>query len=205
MMKWGYDQMSSNAQNLKRKSAGTKKSKKGKNTWSKPLLLPHVTGIRKVSDNEFHLIIKDGLVDIGGEFWTTERLADELFYCMAITKAEPELVNIPSINDENSCGKSTDLLEEYESSTTLLYRKYIIHAEKLAGEYCNDKLNIFRINLADLTERLQAELIDLQTTKNSRRAIACVLHSVVGRIFALASLAWFYESAREEIQVILEP
>jgi hypothetical protein len=97
MMKCGYDQMSSNVQNLKRKSAGTKKSKKGKNTWSKPLLLPQVTGIRQVSDNEFHLIIKDGLVDIGGEFWTTERLIDELSYCLAIKKAEPELVTVPCI------------------------------------------------------------------------------------------------------------
>jgi hypothetical protein len=120
-------------------------------------------------------------------------------------KAEPEIVTIPSTNDENSCGKTMDLLEEYESSTTLLYRKYIIRAEKLTGAYCNGRPNIFVINLVDLTERLQAELIDLQTAKNSRRILAYVLHSVVGRIFGLASLAWFYKSACEEIQMILEP
>jgi hypothetical protein len=85
-------------------------------------------------------------------------------------------------------------LGQYESSNTILYRKYIIRAEKLAGAYCNDGPNIFVINLVDLTERLQAELIDLQAAKNSRSTLAYVLHSVVGRIFALASLAWFYES-----------
>jgi hypothetical protein len=61
-------------------------------------------------------------------------------------KAEPELVTVPCTNDENSSYKSIDLLEEYESSTTLLYRKYIIRAEKLAGAYCNNRPTIFIIN-----------------------------------------------------------
>jgi len=87
----------------------------------------------------------------------------------------------------------------------LLYRKYIIHAEKLAGSYLEDKPNIFVINLSDLNKRLQAELLDLQRTKRGREKLSQVLHSAVGRIFALASLAWFYKSACEEIQVILEP
>ena len=133
------------------------------------------------------------------------RSLDELFYCLARIEAEPELVTLPCTNDENPSCRTIDLLEEYESSTTLLYRKYIIRAEKLAGAYHNDRPNIFVINLVDLTERLQAELIDLQTAKNSRRTLAYVLHSAVGRIFAMASLAWFYESACEEIKVILEP
>jgi hypothetical protein len=188
----------------KSSSARPKLSKKKRNARLKPLL-SQVIGIHANSEGELELVTSGGLVDIGGEFWTTERLIDELFYCLAIKKAEPELVTVPCINDENSCGKSIDLLEQYESSATPLYSKYIIRAEKLAGAYCNDRPNIFVINLVDLTERLQAELIDLQTANNSRRTLAYVLHSVVGRIFALASLAWFYESACEEIQVILEP
>lgn len=98
-----------------------------------------------------------------------------------------------------------NLMEHYESKNTLLYRKYIIRAEKLAGSYLEDKPNIFVINLSDLDERMQAELLDLQRTKSSRETLSRVLHSVVGWIFALASLAWFYESANEEIKVILEP
>jgi hypothetical protein len=96
-------------------------------------------------------------------------------------------------------------MEHYESKNTLLYRKYIIRAEKLAGSYLEYKPNIFVINLSDLDERVQAELLDLQRTKRSRETLSRVLHSAVGRIFVLASLAWFYESARKEIQVILEP
>jgi hypothetical protein len=99
-----------------------------------------------------------------------------------------------------------DLSEQYERSNTLLYRKYIIRAEKLAGTYSNDKPIIFVINLVDLPERLQAELIDLQTA-NNERTLGYVLHSVVHRIFAMASLNWFYESVSEsgEIKVILQP
>ena len=177
---------------------------KKRNTRLKPLL-PQVIGIRTNSEGQLELATSGGLIDIGGGFWTTEKLIDELFYCLARIQAEPELVTLPCTNHENPSCRTMDLLEEYESSTTLLYRKYIISAEKLAGTYRNDRPNIFVINLVDLTERLQAELMDLQTAKNSRRTLAYVLHSIVGRIFALASLAWFYESACEEIKVILEP
>jgi hypothetical protein len=104
-------------------------------------------GIYKISDKKFHLIIKDGLVDIGGELWTTKRLADELFICLAKKKAELELVTMPAANND-SCQKDVDLLEQYESSNTLLYRRYIIRAEKLAGAYCKGKPIIFVINLA---------------------------------------------------------
>jgi hypothetical protein len=149
-------------------------------------------------------VTKGGLVDIGGEFWSTEKLADELFYCLAKKEPEPELVCVPSGSNDNY-SNNIDLLEHYESKNTILYRKYIIRAEKLAGSYLKDKANIFVINLSDLDERLQAELLDLQRTKSSRDTLSQVLHSVVGRIFALASLAWFYESASEEIKVILEP
>jgi hypothetical protein len=154
-------------------------------------------------------IIEGGVVDVR-EFWTTERLADKLFDCLIRKEAEPELVTISSANDEdnnyNNYSKKVDLSEQYERSNTLLYRKYIIRAEKLAGTYSNDKPIIFVINLVDLPERLQAELIDLQTA-NNERTLGYVLHSVVHRIFAMASLNWFYESVSEsgEIKVILQP
>jgi hypothetical protein len=75
----------------------------------------------------------------------------------------------------------------------------------VAGSYSEDKANIFVINLSDLDERLQAELLDLQTTKSSRETLGRVPHSAVGGIFAMASSAWFYKSACEETKVILEP
>jgi hypothetical protein len=52
---------------------------------------------------------------------------------------------------------------------------------------------------------VRAELLDLQRTKSSIETLSRVLHSAVSKIFVLASLAWFYESASKEIQVILEP
>jgi hypothetical protein len=187
----------------KASSARPKLSKKKRNTRSKPLL-PQVIGIRANSGGKFELVTVGGLVDIRGEHWTTGELVDKLFYCLAKKEAEPELITIPATGSY-SCSKDVDLLEQYESSNTLLYRKYIIRAEKVAGPYSEDKANIFVINLSDLQERLQAELLDLQRTKSSRDTLSHVLHSAVSRIFALASLAWFYESAREEIKVILEP
>lgn len=188
----------------KSSNARSKLSKKKRNTRSKPLL-SQVIGIHANSEGQLELASSDGLIDIGGEFWTTEKLIDELFYCLARIEAEPELVTVPCTNDENPSCRTIDLLEEYESSTTLLYRKYILRAEKLAGSYLRDKTNIFVINLSDLDERLQAELLDLQRTRSSRYTLSYVLHSAVGRVFALASLAWFYKSARAEIKVILEP
>jgi hypothetical protein len=144
-----------------------------------------------------------GSINVGGEFWSTEKLADELFYFLTKKEAEPELVAIPSASND-IYSKYTDLLERYESHDTLLYRKYIIRAEKLASVYSKDKPIIFVINLADLTERIQAELIDLMTA-NSKRTFSHILHSAIARVFALASLAWFYESAHEEIEVVLQP
>jgi len=187
----------------KSSSSSSKLSKNKRNTRSKPLL-PQVIGIRANSEGQLELATSDGLTDIRGEFWTTEEIIDELFYCLARKEAEPELVTIPSTNDENSSCKTIDLLEEYENNTTLLYKKYIICAEKLAGSYLRDNPSIFVINLSDLDERLQAELLDLQRTKSSRETLSRVLHFAVSRIFALASLAWFYGSDREEIRVILE-
>jgi hypothetical protein len=67
---------------------------------------------------------------------------DELFNCLAKKEAEPQLVTIPTANND-SCHKDLDLLEQYESSNTLLYRKYIIRAEKVASSYSEDKPNIF--------------------------------------------------------------
>jgi len=185
----------------KSSSAGPKLSKKKLNTRSKPLL-PQVIGINANSEGQLELVTSGGLVDIAGEFWTTEKLTDELFHCLAKKEAVPEIVTVLC----NSNGTdSVDLLEQYEGPKTLLYKKYIIRAEKFVGAYCNDKANNFIINLYDLDDRLQAELLDLQRTKNSRDTLSRVLHSVVDRIFALASLAWFYGSARQEIKVILEP
>jgi hypothetical protein len=194
--------MASHGQILNRKSSTTEASNKKKNNArTKPLLL-QVVGIRHISNKELQLVTKGGLIDIGGEFWTTEKLVDQLFYTLAKKEAVPEIVIVPS----NSNGTdSIDLLEQYESPKTLLYRKYVIRAERVAGSYSEDKANIFVINLSDLDERLQAELLDLQRTKSGRDTLSLVLHSAVDRIFAMASLAWFYESAREEIKVILEP
>jgi hypothetical protein len=187
---------------IKAKPAKPKLRNNKRNTRSKPLL-SHVIGICANSDGELELVSAGGLVDFGGEFWTTQRLADELFHHLARKEAKPELVSIPYASKDN-CTKNVDLLESYESHDTLLYRKYIIRAEKLAGVYSKDKPIIFVVNLADLTERLQAELIDLMTA-NSKRTLSYVLYLAVARVFALASLAWFYDSAREEIQVTLEP
>lgn len=167
-------------------------------------MLPQVIGLRRISDEKIQLVTKGGIIYIRDEFCTTEKLADELFYCLARKQAEPEFVTVLSVQNDN-CPKYEDMLEQYESSNTLLYRKYIIRAEKLAGSYLEDKSNIFVINLSDLDERLQAELLDLKRTKSSRYTLSQVLHLAVARIFALTSLAWFYESARKEIQVILEP
>jgi hypothetical protein len=190
---------------IKQQSTSAKSSKrKNRNTRPSPLL-PQVVGIRQNSDGDIELVIKGGSVGIAGEFWTTEKLANELFECLIRKEAEPDLVTIYSANDDN-CPKSVDLSEQYESSNTLLYRKYIIRAEKLANTYSKDKPIIFVINLVDLSERLQAELINLQTA-NSERTLSYVLHSAVSRIFATASLNWFYESMSEsrEIKVVLQP
>jgi hypothetical protein len=187
-----------------RKAKKTTLDKRKPKTSEKKLLLPQVVGIRWISDDVFELITEGGSINVEGEFWSTEKLTDELYYCLATKEPEPQLVTISCANDENSCGKSIDLMEHYESKNTLLYRKYIIRAEKLVGAYCEGKPTIFVINLADLTERLQAELIDLMTA-NSKRTLSHVLHLAVARVFALASLAWFYESAREEIEVVLQP
>jgi hypothetical protein len=194
---------------VKQQSTSAKSSKRKRNTRPTPLL-PQVVGIRQNSDGNIELVIKGGSIGIAGEFWTTEKLADELFDCLIRKEAEPDLVTICSANDEddnnNNCSKKVDLSEKYESSNTLLYRKYIIRAEKIAGAYSKDKPIIFVINLVDLPERLQAELIDLQTA-NSERTLSYVLHSAVGRIFATASLNWFYESVSEshEIKLVLQP
>jgi hypothetical protein len=190
-------------QPINRKLHWTKSSSRKKlNTGTKPLL-PQVVGIRWISDDVFEIITEGGSINVGDEFWTMKKIADELFYCLTKKQAEPEFATIPAANNDN-CHKDVDLLEQYESKNTLLYRKYIIRAEKLAGAYSKDRPIIFLINLADLTERLQAELIDLMTA-NSKRTLSHVLHSVVARLFALARLAWFYESAREEIEVVLQP
>jgi hypothetical protein len=146
------------------------KNRKKKNKRPKPLL-PQVTGIRRTSADDFELVTEDGLVDVGGEYWATENIADELFICLAKREAEPDHVTIP-FPDNDICQKNVDLLEQYESSNTLLYKKYIIRAEKLASTYCKDKPNIFAINLSDLDERLQAELLDLQRT-NGRYFFYC--------------------------------
>jgi hypothetical protein len=148
----------------KERSTG-KLGRRKRNTQPKPLL-PQVVGIYPNSDGELHLVIKGGVVDIGGEFWTTEKLADHLFYTLAKKEAVAEIVTVPCTNDENSSCKIMDRLEEYESSATLLFRKYIIRAEKLAGSYIGYQPNVFVINLSDLDERLHAELLDLQRTKS---------------------------------------
>jgi len=179
------------------------KNKKKKNKRPKPLL-PQVSGIHQASAEDFEFVTEGGLVDISRQLWTTEKLANQLFICLSKKEAEPMRVTMP-FTDNNSSNKDKDLMEQYESSNTLLYKKYIIRAEKLAGSYCEDKPNIFVINLSDLDERLQAKLLDLQITKSSGETLSRVLHSAVARIFALASLAWFYKSAREEIKVSLEP
>jgi hypothetical protein len=190
---------------IKQQSSRTKSSKRKKQNTSQRPLLPQVIGIYQNSNGNLQLVIKDILVDVRGEFWTTERLADELFDRLIRKEAEPELVTICSTNDDN-CSKSVDLTEQYESSNTLLYRKYIIRAEKLANTYSKDKPIIFLINLVDLSERLQAELIDLQTA-HSEKTLCYVLHSAVSRIFAAASLNWFYGRVSEsrEIKVVLQP
>jgi hypothetical protein len=190
---------------IKQQSTSAKSSKRKNRNTRPSSLLPQVVGIRQNSDGDIELVIKGGSVGIAGEFWTTERLADELFDRLIRKEAEPELVTICSTNDDN-CSKSVDLTEQYESSNTLLYRKYIIRAEKLANTYSKDKPIIFLINLVDLSERLQAELIDLQTA-HSEKTLSYVLHSAVSRIFAAASLNWFYGSVSEskEIKVVLQP
>jgi hypothetical protein len=72
---------------------------------------------RRISDKELQLVTKGGLIDIGGGFWTTEKLVDQLFYALAKKEAVPEIVTVPC----NSNGTdSIDLLEQYESSKTLL-------------------------------------------------------------------------------------
>jgi hypothetical protein len=195
--------MALHVKTLKRKSINTKQSKKGRNARPKPLL-QQVIGMCTNSEGQLELVTSGGSVDIEGEHWTTEKLADKVFFCLAKKEAEPELVTIPGANNDN-CHKDVDLLEQYESSDTLLYRKYIIRAEELASSYSADKANFFVINLSDLDERLQAELLDLQRTKSSIETLSRVLHPAIARVFALASLAWFYDSAREEIEVALQP
>lgn len=185
-------------------STRSKSSKRRHEIRPKPLL-SQVIGIRLKDDEELGLVTTVGLVDVSGEYWTTETLADELFYCLVKKEAEPELISIRCANNEGQHSKSIDLSELYESSKTLLYGKCIILAEQLASTYDNNKPIIFVINLSDLPDRLKAELIDLQSTKSSRATLAYVLHSAVARIFALACLSWFYESAFQEIKVILQP
>src|ERR1051326_8332305 len=118
---------------IKQQSSRTKssKTKKKRNTFKYRPLLPQVIGIYQSSDGNPQLVIKDRLADVRGEFWTTEKLADELFDCLIRKEAEPDLVTISSANDDydNNCSKKVDLSEQYESSNTLLYRKYIIRAE----------------------------------------------------------------------------
>jgi hypothetical protein len=62
----------------KSSSIRPKLSKRKRNTRSKPLL-PQVIGIHANSDGKLELTTSGGSVDIGGEFWTTEKLIDKLF------------------------------------------------------------------------------------------------------------------------------
>jgi hypothetical protein len=190
---------------IKRKSIKPNSNKMKKRNRRPKLLLPQVIGVYPNSDGELGLVTADGLVDVGDEHWATEKLVDDLLYCLVKKEAEPKLVTIPCANNESSYCKSIDLSEQYESNNTLLYRKYIICAKRSASTYCNERPIIFVVNLADLPDRLKAELIDLQATKSNRTTLAYVLHSAVARIFAMASLRWFYESASQEIKVILQP
>jgi hypothetical protein len=83
-----------NSRTSKSSSTRPKLSRKKRNIRSKPLL-PQVIDIHANSDGELELVTSGGSVDIGGEFWTTEKLIDELFYCLVGKEAESELVTIP--------------------------------------------------------------------------------------------------------------
>jgi len=92
--------------------------------------------------------------------------------------------------------------QQIEKRNPMLCRKDLIRTEQLVLSYSNLRPPVFVINLSDLTDRLKAELIDLQYCKSTLRD---VLHAVIERIFAAKSSSWFYQSAAAEIQVRLDP
>lgn len=122
------------------------------------------------------------------DFWTTEALIDQL---------EGHIVRI------------RDQQQHLPTSSFSDTRKYLHHAVEVITNWSKveqtQQPHQFIFSLLDIlqNERLAAELVDLSRTAPS--TLAYVLHEVVGRLFTMVSAGWFYESAAEEIKVVLEP
>jgi hypothetical protein len=134
------------------------------------------------------------------DFWSKECLIDEFTQRLLKIIAKSEFGII--CNDTNSSSQMYTSEEEFERGNCLSRRKYLIRAQRAIATYCDGKPIIFVVNLSDLTDRLKAELIDLTQCKS---LLGDMLHSVVQRIFAAVSSNWFYESAAEEIEVLIQP
>jgi hypothetical protein len=127
--------------------------------------------------------------------WTKERLIDEL------TKQLIRIDDKPICNCTGSDGQ-LDISKELRQSSVWYNKKYLLRAQRAIATYCHPVPIVFVINLFDLTNRLKAELVDLVSSKGT---LSYVLYSVVQRIFAAVSSNWFYESAAEEIEVVIQP
>jgi hypothetical protein len=114
--------------------------------------------------------------------WTTQKLIDEL---------ENYIVRIKGEQQQQQ------------------QRKYLQRAIKDITYWTqiNDsgKPHVFVFDTIDFAkdEMISTELYNLSRSNPS--TLEYVLHEVVARLFAMISSKWFYESAAEEIKVILKP
>lgn len=113
--------------------------------------------------------------------WTAEKLVDEL---------ENYIVRIKE-----------DKQQQHE-------RKYLQHAVQVIADWTkltdSDKPHVFVFDLSDFSkdEMIATEIYNLSRSDPS--TLAHVLHKIVERLFTMVSARWFYESAAEEIQVVLK-
>jgi hypothetical protein len=150
-------------------------------------LLPKVIGSHVVSQGQTEILDVQGQIQVQ-DHWTTEAL---------IEKLEAHIVQVRNQQPYSPASSFSDT------------RKYLRHAIEVITNWSKveqtHRNHQFIFNLSDilLNERLAAELVALGRTAPS--TLAYVLHEVVRRLFGMVSARWFYESAGEEIKVVLQP
>jgi hypothetical protein len=150
-------------------------------------LLPQVIGYRIGNQAQSEILTFGGQIRVE-DFWSTEALIDEL---------EDHIVQV---RDQ----------QQHLSTSFSNTRKYLHRAIEVITNWSKveqtQQPHQFIFNLSDILridQRLAAELVDLDRTTPS--TLAYVLHEVVKRLFGMVSAHWFYESAAEEIEVVIQP
>lgn len=152
-------------------------------------LLPELIGVCIGSQENQPGILTQGGQIHSKDLWTTEALIDEL------------AMHIIQIKEEQSLSPANSFCYGL---------KYLDCAVALITNWSkveqNNQRHQFIFFLSDIVTndggRLAAELVDLSRTTPS--TLCYVFHKVVEHIFKMVGAAWFYESARQEIQVRLD-